>query len=459
MSQARTRPPTSAPIANGEHDPVLAELHEAEAEYRAQRDQWEQDRAALEEARAEAERTRKENAQLQKRAKSAQAALQQARDEAARHQQRAAQLAVSLKEVHRALFDGNVYSLILKACLTIIGATRGLYITASGADDVLRVRAAVDIDGYPAAPPSAFIEALSRRVLTAGDTVICDEDDHVTGLPAPAREGERFRNYVIAPVMLLHHFDGIILAADKIRGGFDKEDVATLLSVGDQATVAVQNVRLQRQLEQAYLGTVAVLANTMEVKDPHTQGHCEQVSQYARLVANHLGLSREERSIVCYAALLHDVGKIGVSDGLLNKIGPLSAEETELMRAHVRMGRDLISRVPGMEPVGEVVLHHHEWFDGHGYPDGLRGEDIPIAARIVSVVDSYCAMIMRRSYKEAYSPAYARAELERCAGTQFDPKIVRAFLAVLDTPEGADLDDDEAECHNLPGFSYNHPAQ
>jgi HD-GYP domain-containing protein (c-di-GMP phosphodiesterase class II) len=176
-------------------------------------------------------------------------------------------------------------------------------------------------------------------------------------------------------------------------------------------------------------------------------------SRYARLVASQLGLSAHEQALVCYSALLHDVGKIGVSDGVLNKPGPLLPEEMELMRAHVRVGYDLLNHVPALRDVADVVLRHHEHHDGGGYPNGLRGDDIPMPARIVSVVDAYCAMITRRSYKDAYPDAAARAELRRCAGTQFDPVVVDAFLAILDTPEARDLDDDDfAECGLLPGF-------
>ena len=176
-------------------------------------------------------------------------------------------------------------------------------------------------------------------------------------------------------------------------------------------------------------------------------------SRYARLVAARLDLTEHDRALVCYGALLHDVGKIGVSDGVLNKPGPLLPEEVELMRAHVRVGYDLLRNVPALQEVADVVLRHHERFDGQGYPDGIRGEEIPMPSRIVAVVDAYCAMITRRSYKDAYPDADARAELRRCSGTQFDPQVVEAFLEVLDTPESVDADDDNfSECGLLPGF-------
>ena len=198
----------------------------------------------------------------------------------------------------------------------------------------------------------------------------------------------------------------------------------------------------------------------MEAKDPYTRGHCETASRYARLIAARLNLSEHDQSVACYAAMLHDIGKVSIGDGLLNKPGPLLPVERALVRWHVQAGHDLIGDVPALRTVATVVLHHHEWWDGTGYPDGLQGEEIPLASRIVGAVDAYCAMVARRSYREPYSDEQARDELRRCAGTQFDPRVAEAFLAVLDLPEAQDEDSDEdAECGLLPGFDHEQEAQ
>lgn len=195
-----------------------------------------------------------------------------------------------------------------------------------------------------------------------------------------------------------------------------------------------------------------MLANAIELKDPYTSGHCEQVAWYARRVAQRLGLPEEERALVSYAALLHDVGKIGVSDGILNKPGRLLPEEWQLMCTHVRVGRDLVARVPALARVAEVVLHHHEAYDGSGYPDGLKGEQIPLPSRIVAAADAYCAMTSKRSYKESYAEEHARSELLRCRGKQFDPAVVDALLEILDAPAPAPEEADDADPFEpLPG--------
>ena len=189
---------------------------------------------------------------------------------------------------------------------------------------------------------------------------------------------------------------------------------------------------LQDEERRAYVATIACLADAVQAKDPYTQGHCERVSHYARAAGERLGLSEAELRVTCYAALLHDVGKIGVSDGVLNKAGPLLPEERKLVEAHVRIGHDLLTGVPVLREVASAVLYHHERFDGLGYPEGLAGDRIPMASRIVAVVDAYCAMLDERSYKQAYPPERARAELIRCSGSQFDPRVVPAVLSAID---------------------------
>ncbi len=422
---------TAVLTAAEDGDPVLAALDETREQYLRAREAWERQAGELRQARMELMEARDAERRAAEEVKQARAQLGLLRERADRHRQRADRLAAALKSIHRALFEGNVFQLILKACMNITGATRGLYVTAWGRGE-LRVRAAVEVDGYPRAAPSPFLRALCARVLDDEKSFVANRPEELAGLPERPGPGERFRNCLAAPAVLLKEFNGIVILADKAGGDFDEEDVEQVLSVGDQAAVAVENQRLHHDLVKAYFAIVGVLADAVEAKDPYTHGHCELVAHYARRVAERLNLSPAERSVACYGGLLHDVGKIGVSDGVLNKPGKLMPEEWELMRSHVRVGRDLLAHVPALEHVAGVVLHHHERYDGGGYPEGLQGESIPLPARIVGVADAYCAMISKRSYKESMNPAEARAELVRYKGIQFDPRVVDAFLAVLD---------------------------
>ncbi len=402
------------------HDPVIEALHNAEEQYRSV------------------------VTDLRKNAKTE-------HQEAERQHKRAVRLQEEMQRVHRCLFSGDTYLLILETCLKLTGATRGLHLTAGKNAQPPRIRAEIGSNGSSSNRLSPFLECLCARVTQTGETLVSHHPGDVAGLPPPVEADEQFRNFVAAPVILTHGLSGIIIAADKDGGNFVDDDVQTLIHIGSQSGVAVENAELRRKLQNAYLSTVSVLADAMEAKDPYTRGHCEMVSQFARRIARRLSLTAQEQSIVSYAALLHDIGKIGVSDGILNKPSALLPEERELVRSHVRVGHDLLRHVPALSLVADAVLHHHEWFDGSGYPDGLQGDAIPLASRIVCVVDSYGAMITRRSYKEAYGEEYARAELARCAGIQFDPSIVEAFYQVLDNPVPEHAEDD-AEIAALPDF-------
>ena len=372
--------------------------------------------------------------------------------EAEKQRLRALHLQEVVENIHRGLFSGDTYALILETCLKLTGSTRGLYLTLGAALEPPQVRASIEIENNPDGI-SPFLTHLCKRAAQGGETIVFNHSGDADGLDTSAESGNDFRSFIAAPVVLLRGLSGVVVAADKANGDFEDDDVQTLIHIGSQASVAVENAELRQKLQNAYLATVSVLADAMEAKDPYTRGHCEMVSRFARLIAQRLELPARERSIVGYAALLHDIGKIGVSDGILNKPTALLPEERDLVRSHVRVGHDLIRHVPALSLVADAVLHHHEWFDGSGYPDGLRGDEIPIASRIVCVVDSYGAMITRRSYKEAYGEDYARSELLRCAGSQFDPGIVEAFSRILDDPLPEHMEEDGAGIMaSLPDF-------
>jgi HD-GYP domain-containing protein (c-di-GMP phosphodiesterase class II) len=156
--------------------------------------------------------------------------------------------------------------------------------------------------------------------------------------------------------------------------------------------------------------------------------------------------------------LLHDIGNVGVSDGVLNKPGPLLDVERELIRAHAQIGHDLLRQIRILEPVADVVRHHHERYDGGGYPDGLRGEIIPMAARIVAVVDAYVSMLAPRSYRLELSPELACDQLRLGSGTQFDPRVVDAFLSALDTTSAHEARRVQAVEVPLPGLPVQHAS-
>jgi putative two-component system response regulator len=199
------------------------------------------------------------------------------------------------------------------------------------------------------------------------------------------------------------------------------------------------NLRLSSalaRLENAQDVLVA-LANAVDAKDPMTEHHCSRVADRALVIARLAGLDQEESEAVGYGAVLHDVGKIGTAEALLGKPGFLTDDERAEMQRHAIIGAEILRPLRLGRAVGPIVRGHHERWDGSGYPDGLRGTEIPIGARIVAVVDSYDAMTHDRPYRQRLSPEDARAELLRHRGPQFDPDIVDLFLSALDDPSQA----------------------
>ena len=191
------------------------------------------------------------------------------------------------------------------------------------------------------------------------------------------------------------------------------------------------------ELSRAYRGTALVLGNVVEADDEYTGMHCQEVVELAVEVADEMGLDAAQRRNVEFGALLHDVGKIAIPKEIINKPGRLDADEWALMKTHTIEGQKLLDQVGGfMREVGLIVRASHESWDGSGYPDGLAGEAIPLEARVVACCDAYNAMTTDRSYRRARPPAAAVEELQRCAGTQFDPRAVEAVVAVV-TRSGA----------------------
>ena len=177
---------------------------------------------------------------------------------------------------------------------------------------------------------------------------------------------------------------------------------------------------------------VQTLANAIDAKDKYTNGHSSRVAEYSVRVARAMGWDKEAVDILRYEGLLHDIGKIGISDVILNKASQLSDDEFDILKDHVTIGGDIMHDASTLPGADNVILHHHERYDGTGYPDGLRGEQIPEDARIVAIADTYDAMSSNRVYRKALPKEVIRVELLKGSGRQFDPKILDVFISLFD---------------------------
>ncbi|MFC2041717.1 CHASE2 domain-containing protein [Chloroflexota bacterium] len=199
------------------------------------------------------------------------------------------------------------------------------------------------------------------------------------------------------------------------------------------ASTTIENARLHQKVADGYKSTIKALAASIDAKDPYTHGHSQRVTEYALLGAISLSMSQEEVEILEYAGILHDIGKIGIPDRILSKPGSLTPEEWGIIRLHPVIGNNIMKDIPFLEESKKLVLHHHERYDGAGYPDGLTGNDIPLGARLLAVVDTFDSMTSDRAYRPAMSVDEAMNELHKCSGTQLCPVAVEAFISGFET--------------------------
>ena len=220
----------------------------------------------------------------------------------------------------------------------------------------------------------------------------------------------------------------------------DKFDQLLLLiesgikSIEQMNTIKTINKQLHdknEELERAYLDTIGILRQTVEAKDPYTRGHSDRVSEYSVLIGKKLGLDEKTLHILKIGGLFHDIGKIGIPDSILLKESKLSDEEYSPIKNHPMIGVHMLGDAAIFTDILPIVKHHHERYDGRGYPSQLVGDDIPYVARIAAVADTFDAMTSKRSYRDSLPIDVVRAEIERCSGTQFDPNIAKVFLDIM----------------------------
>jgi response regulator RpfG family c-di-GMP phosphodiesterase len=243
---------------------------------------------------------------------------------------------------------------------------------------------------------------------------------------------EQIQSYIAFPLKTPKKTIGVL---NLVRGhatvSFSHVDLEIINVLASQSSISIENVRLYQDIRDNYLKTIRAFALAVEAKDRYTHGHSENVMKYTIVLAKHLGMSDLEIEDVKYAGLLHDIGKIGISEFILNKPSRLTPYEFDEIKKHPAVGAKIIADVPFLHPLVPFVLHHHEFYDGTGYPDGISGEEIPFGARILSVADVFEAMTSNRPYRKALTTDLAVKTLVSGKGKQFDPRLVDAFLDVL----------------------------
>ena len=245
---------------------------------------------------------------------------------------------------------------------------------------------------------------------------------------------EHAQQLVAVPLQRHEQFLGCLFALDKKDGDFNSSDGKLLGSIATESAIYLENSRLFEDMRGLMMGLMHSLTSAVDAKDTYTCGHSERVALLSRHLAQQISVSDQEVEQIYMAALLHDVGKIGVPEAVLQKTGKLTPAEFDQMKKHPEIGARILQDVRQIRHLIPGVMHHHERYDGGGYPAGLAGQDIPLMGRIICLADCFDAMTSNRTYRRALPIEVAMAEIKRCAGTQFDPVLAEAFLRT--TAEG-----------------------
>jgi diguanylate cyclase (GGDEF)-like protein/putative nucleotidyltransferase with HDIG domain len=277
-----------------------------------------------------------------------------------------------------------------------------------------------------------------------GDEVKPGQGRVALGSDAPSQvvlTGEPWRTAetVHVPMKSRGRLVGVLSCGADAPHAFDDEDVAVLQTLANLVATAFENAEALTRMRELYLASVRALAAAVDARDPYTRSHSARVAALSRGIAEEMQLSADQVRRIQLGALLHDIGKIGVPDAILNKPGSLTPDEWVIMRSHSMLGASIVNAVEPLRDLVPIVRMHHERYDGAGYPDGLGGDLVPIEAYVVAAADAFEVIVSRRSYKPAQTVEFACAELLRCRGTQFHPAVVDAFLGLIerDRAQGA----------------------
>lgn len=324
------------------------------------------------------------------------------------------------------------FDAFLNALLSLTGLEVGAIFLISQDGNFLKPRVSRGLD-----------EALKTAVIPAGDSIagwVASHGQVVTASDSMPWKGGELSELEKSMTWALHV---PMASGGKIRGVISiglregqkevsGDDLQMIRNLSSQMAVAVETAELKRKEERAYIETIAALAAAVEARDKYTRGHSRRVTEYSVEIARRLRKPDWFVKDLESAALLHDIGKIGIPDKILHNTGPLPPDGVAFVLGHPIGGENILKPVGSLARLCPIVRHHHERFDGSGYPDRLHGEDIPVAARILSVADSFDAMISVRSYKPTRDREDAVRELVRCRGSQFDPTCADAFIEYLE---------------------------
>lgn len=312
----------------------------------------------------------------------------------------------------------------------------------------LRIRSSIGVPESIVSVATVRVgEGIAGRVVESGRSIRVTEwigEREWTSRREDSREYQT-HSWLSMPLFVGREIFGVINVTDKVDGSaFTREDEQIMQALVEKAGSKLENQALYEGIYANLVDTLTSLVSTLEAKDPYTRQHSQRVTEYAMGLAEYMNLSRDQIEMINFAGMLHDIGKIGIRDGILTKTARLTDEEFDQIKQHPLIGETIVEPLGLLPEERAIVRNHHERWDGRGYPDGLAGEEIPLLARVLAVTDAFDAMTTTRSYRQAMSLESAMAEMRRCMGTQFDPNICAMWIEAVE--KGVILLDGRACC-------------
>ena len=325
---------------------------------------------------------------------------------------------------------------ILNDAVSALEAQRGAIVLADGSNGALRLRALAtggrpdQRDKIPARP--GFSQNLAQRSFSRGESILCRSVDEDPELAVARSIAEGAMASVLCVLLRTPRKRLGVLHLDRgpLQKPFTMDDLHLADALAANVSAGIESMQLLRKKDDLFQRTIAILANAVELRDQYTFQHTDRVTTYSLMLARELDLSEKEIELIKIGTPLHDIGKIGIRDDILQKPGRLTQEEFEEMKKHTIKGAAILATIPDLAPVIPIVRSHHERWDGKGYPDKLEGEQISRLARIVAVADAFDAMTSDRPYRKGMPAEAAFVEVEKQRGLQFDPECADAFLNI-----------------------------
>ncbi len=324
----------------------------------------------------------------------------------------------------------KLYDLIIECATDLLNTNMGSLMLLNKKTNKIEIVAAKGIAENVIKTTSMSVgEGIAGRVMQKGKAIYCDDIEEDVRFMRDSRVKYSSKSFIAVPLKVKNKVIGVLNVNSKYKGNsFSPWDIRLINILADQAAEAIENIQLYNNMKEMYIETIMTLAEAIDAKDPYTKGHSERVAEIAVEIAKRMKLPQKLIRNIEVAALIHDIGKIGIKDSILFKPGRLSESEYEVIKRHPQIGERIIAPIEFLTNVVPLVLYHHEYYNGEGYAEGLKGEEIPIGARIINVVDAYEAMTSDRPYHKAMPKEEAIAEIKREAGKQFDPKVVESFM-------------------------------